>query len=76
MDKTKEEILESQYSTPQMFNLIYNLMMMDQLRDVYLPFMEAMKSHFKELEEFEKCENIKNFLNLLKNSKKNAEPNA
>ena len=65
----EETAITSHYKSDEMYNLIYNLMMFDKLRDVNIPYMEQMKEFFKQEEEFEKCENIKNFLNNLKDAK-------
>jgi hypothetical protein len=65
----EETAITSHYKSDEMYNLIYNLMMLDKLRDVHIPYMEHMKEFFKQEEEFEKCENIKNFLNNLKDAK-------
>jgi hypothetical protein len=65
----EETAITSHYKSDEMYNLIYNLMMLDKLRDVHIPYMEQMKEFFKQEEEFEKCENIKNFLNNLKDAK-------
>ena len=67
MDNHSDEI--NPYSNSSMYGMVYNLMMMNQLRDVYLPFMEEMKQHFIQEEEYEKCENIKDFINQVKAEK-------
>ena len=63
------------YDTDEIYDMVYNLMLLDHLRDVHLGFMEQMKRHFSVHEEFEKCENIKQFINRLSKRGNEIKPN-
>lgn len=73
MDLEKE--FENPYDTNEIYNMVYNLMLLDHLRDVHIGYMEDMKRHFSEKEEYEKCENVKQFINRLIKDGNRIKPN-